>query len=117
MSTMDTTGIEAALRRDRAATLAQLEQLRRDLDDVVTAAADVATDDEHDPEGATIAYERSRTTALLAQAEAHLAEIALAVDRLAAGTFGTCDRCGRSVGTERLQARPVARTCIDCAAR
>ena len=113
---MDTTGIEAALRRGRSATLVQLEQLRRDLDDVVTAAADVATDDEHDPEGATIAYERSRTKALIAQAEAHLAEVALAFDRLAAGSYGTCVRCGRSIGTERLQARPVAGTCIDCAA-
>jgi len=113
---MDTTGIEAALRRDRAATRAQYEQLRRDLDDVVAAAADVATDDEHDPEGATIAYERSRTKALMAQAEAHPAEIESAFDRLAAGSFGTCAGCGRPIGAERLQARPVAQTCIGCAA-
>lgn len=117
MNTMDTATIEAALLRDRAATQSQYEQLRRDLDDVVAAAADVATDDEHDPEGATIAYERSRTQALMAQAEAHLAEIALAFDRLAEGSFGICVHCGGPIATERLQARPVARTCIACASR
>ena len=112
---MDVEQVKAALRLDQAATLSRREQLSRDLDDVVAAAADVATDDEHDPEGATIAYERSRTQALILQADAHLREIALAVERLDRGSYGTCERCGEPIGPARLEARPVVRTCIACA--
>jgi RNA polymerase-binding transcription factor DksA len=113
---MDSAAVRAALDRDRAATLSQLEQLRRDVRNIIAAAADVATDDEHDPEGATIAYERSRTQALIEQAELHLSEIDAASARLVDGRYGICVRCGRSIGSERLQARPFVSTCIDCAA-
>ncbi|WP_269778536.1 TraR/DksA C4-type zinc finger protein [Microlunatus antarcticus] len=37
--------------------------------------------------------------------------------RLAAGTYGLCERCGRPIAEERLAARPEARFCITCAAR
>ena len=97
------------------ATLSQRDQLRHDLDDVIAAAADVATDDEHDPEGATIAYERSRLSALVDQADTHLVDIAAAMERLAAGTYGSCERCGKPISGERLEARPTVRTCITCA--
>ncbi|MGN6473827.1 MAG: TraR/DksA family transcriptional regulator [Mycobacteriales bacterium] len=103
------------LQHEQVATLTQRDQLRRDLDDVINAAADVATDDEHDPEGATIAYERSRLTALLEQADTHLDDISHALERLADGSYGRCDRCGRPISAERLQARPAVRTCIVCA--
>jgi len=114
---MNVERIKESLRLDRAATLARREQLSRDLDDVFAAAADVATDDEHDPEGATIAYERSRTQALLVQADAHLREIALAVERLDRGSYGKCERCGEPIAPDRLEARPVVRTCIVCASK
>jgi RNA polymerase-binding protein DksA len=112
---MDVAEIEAALRRDHSATATQRDQLRRDLDEVFAAAADVATDDEHDPEGATIAWERSRTQALIEQADAHLADIAAALEKLDAGTYGVCETCGEPIGEERLEARPAVKTCIDCA--
>jgi RNA polymerase-binding transcription factor DksA len=113
---MDEAAVRAALEHDRAATQAQRAQLARDLDEVIAAGSDVATDDEHDPEGATIAYERSRTKALIDQADAHLADIALALDRLSAGAYGVCERCGGPIAPERLMARPAVRTCIGCAA-
>ena len=114
---MDEATVKAALQSDQASTLAQREQLRRDLEEVFAASADVATDDEHDPEGATIAYERSRTSALIDQADAHLGAIELALHRLEAGDYGRCVRCGGAIAVERLRARPVVRTCIECAAR
>jgi len=112
---MELAEIEAALQCDRTATVAQRDQLRRDLNDIIAAAADVATDDEHDHEGATIAYERSRTPALIEQADTHLADIAAALAKVDAGTYGNCETCGRAISKERLEARPAVRTCIDCA--
>ena len=114
---MDEAEVKAELERDRASTVTRREQLRRDLGEIIAAAADVATDDEHDPEGATIAYERSRTQSLIEHADTHLSEIALALERLAAGTYGVCTQCGAPIAPERLRARPVVRTCITCAAR
>lgn len=43
-----------------------------------------------------------------------LDEIAAAQARLAAGTFGTCERCGKSITLARLRAVPAARLCIVC---
>ena len=40
-----------------------------------------------------------------------------AVARLAAGTFGICIECGRPIAEARLEARPYAAKCVDCAAR
>ncbi len=75
------------------------------------------TDDEHDPEGATIAFERAQAQALRAVAQAHLAQIDAALARLADGSYGTCVVCGRPIGAARLEARPAAATCLTCAAK
>ena len=76
---------------------------------------DANSDDEHDPEGATIAFERERTAALRGQVEAHLGEIDHALERVAAGTYGLCRSCRRPIATERLRALPVTELCIGCA--
>ena len=72
-------------------------------------------DDEHDPEGHTIAWERQQTAALLRSARARLAELDLAIRRIEAGDHGRCEICGSPIGDERLDALPTARTCVDCA--
>jgi DnaK suppressor protein len=74
-------------------------------------------DDEHDPEGVTIAYERAQLLGLLAGARAELAALARAADRLAAGTYGRCLRCGAVLPDARLEALPAAEECVDCAGR
>ena len=113
----DSADIRQVLQRQRQETVRRIADLRRDFQGIVTAADGVATDDEHDPEGATIAFERAQVAALLAQAQTHLADIEQALARDAAGSYGTCERCGEPIGAARLAARPVARTCISCAAR
>jgi RNA polymerase-binding transcription factor len=101
---------------ERLATLARVRALTDDFDGIVAGAADMNGDDEHDPEGSTIAYERAQVTALLDQARAHLDDLDRASAKLAAGTYGVCDRCGAEIAADRLAARPAALTCIGCAA-
>jgi DnaK suppressor protein len=84
---------------------------------MVAASRDSNADDEHDPEGATIAFERAQLAAILRQASADLAEHDAALDRLTSGEYGTCERCGRPIGPARLEARPTARRCIACASQ
>lgn len=106
----------AALGAREAETAERADRLRAQLQGVVEAATGSNADDEHDPEGATLAFERQQVAALLRQAEGELTELGAARGRVAAGTFGTCEVCGGAVGAERLAARPTARTCIACAA-
>ena len=42
-----------------------------------------------------------------------LAEVGRAEEKLADGTYGSCDVCGREIGAARLEARPWATRCID----
>ncbi len=100
---------------ERAAALAQIEALTREFDGVVAASRASNADDEHDPEGATIAFERQQVAALLDQARRRLADVEAALARRDAGDYGTCEACGRPIAAERLAARPAARTCISCA--
>ena len=103
------------LGEERAAALAQIAALTREFDEVVAASRASNADDEHDPEGATIAFERQQVAALLDQARRRLADVDAAVTAVEAGTYGRCETCGRPIAPERLAARPSARTCIDCA--
>jgi RNA polymerase-binding protein DksA len=45
-----------------------------------------------------------------------LKEIEAALARIADGTYGLCERCGRAIGRQRLLAIPEARFCLECAA-
>lgn len=101
---------------ERASAADQIEVLQRDLTGIIEAVAGVGTDDEHDPEGSTIAFERAQVDSLLIRVRDHLADLDLALERLEAGTYGMCERCGQPIAAERLIARPAARTCITCAA-
>jgi RNA polymerase-binding transcription factor DksA len=109
--------IEDALTEVAAAASARLVSLTADLQNLVAAAADSNLDDEHDPEGATIAFEREQLAALREQARQQLDEARAALDRLAAGRYGNCESCGAAIATERLSARPTTRYCLRCAAR
>ena len=103
------------LARSRAETLRQIDALTREFDEVVAASASSNADDEHDPEGATIAFERQQVAALLDQARRRLADVDEALARTRTGDYGRCADCGREIAPERLAARPHARTCIGCA--
>jgi DnaK suppressor protein len=103
------------LARARVAALAQIDALTREFDEVVAASRSSNADDEHDPEGATIAFERQQVAALLDQVRRRLADVDEALARAEAGDYGRCTDCGQPIAAERLAARPQARTCISCA--
>lgn len=108
---------EARARLD-AVRLEAERRLAALLDDhtaVVDASRDSNADDEHDPEGATIAFERAQVDALATAAAERLADVDRALRRLDEGTYGTCAVCGRPIPTERLAVRPTATTCVACA--
>ena len=103
------------LERDRTELAARVQSLQRSFDDMVAASRDSNADDEHDPEGATIAFERAQLVAVLRHANADLVEIDAAIRRLEDGSYGFCERCELPIAPSRLEARPAARRCVTCA--
>jgi len=116
--------VDASARRDLLAIVtAAQERTERQvaaLDAVVAAIVEGAeltsTDDEHDPEGATIAYERAQASALLRQARADREALAATRRLLEAGHPVRCAVCGRDIAVERIAALPTATRCVRCAA-
>lgn len=105
----------ARLEADRDRTIEQAAALTRDVAEVMRAADDVATDDEHDPEGHTIAWERQQLSALLQAAHARLVDLDAAFARLDSGTYGMCQTCGHDIEPQRLAALPATPYCVQCA--
>ena len=105
------------LEEERRRARERVAALEREFAALAEAASAAGTDDEHDPEGATLAFERQHAAALLETAREQVAAYDAALARLAAGTYGTCERCGQPIGAGRLEARPATTTCIRCAGR
>jgi DnaK suppressor protein len=105
------------LNAEREQTIERIAALNHDRDGIIESSVSTGVDDEHDPEGATIAYERAQIEALLDQSRRHLSELDRALRQLDAGAYGVCEVCGTPIAAERLAARPTARTCITCASR
>lgn len=105
----------ARLADARARTVARVGELTRTFDQIASAAALAPPDDEHDPDGSTVGFERAQVSSLLAAARNQLDEIDAAIARLRRGDFGRCGTCDRLIAVDRLRARPAARSCISCA--
>ena len=99
---------------ERAEVERRIRSLRARFDAIVAGSEYTTDDDEHDPEGSTIAFERAQVSALLTAASAERDELVAASARLEDGTYGVCERCGRSIAPIRLDALPATRRCIDC---
>ena len=100
----------AQAQSQRAALVTAIEEMR-------IARSLTFADDEHDPEGSTVSLDQARDAALLDRTEQTLTELTAAQQRLASGTYGVCEACGRPIPTERLLARLEARHCVPCSAR
>jgi RNA polymerase-binding transcription factor DksA len=113
---MDLDAAAERLHNEREEVRDRLASMTTDLEYLVAASVNSNADDEHDPEGQTIAFERSQLSALIQSAQAHLARIDGAVLRLQQGSYGICDVCGMPLPAARLEARPAAQTCVQHAA-
>lgn len=101
------------LHEERQRKLALLPALREDITSVNSARRDSNVDDEHDPEGSTIAFELSQASALLEQSRASLVQIDAALARMEEGSYGVCAVCGTEIPVGRLEARPWTAYCIE----
>lgn len=109
--------VERALSAERARAQARLAFLGRAFEEIVDYSAISPPDDEHDPEGATVGWERAQLSALREEAQQRLREVEVAERRLLEGTYDRCERCEGAIEPARLIARPATRRCVGCASR
>ena len=109
-------GIRMDVEQIRATLLDERERLsgiRRSLEEAAEeAGAEPSTIDHHPADGGSDTFERAKELAILERTESQLADVERALDRLDAGTYGTCEACGEPIGAARLRARPAARLCL-----
>ncbi len=108
--------VRSVLESERASAVDRVQTLRTELAWLAGDSVDANGDDEHDPEGSTLAFERARVAALLGDAESTVEDLDRALTKLASGTYAVCEGCGRQIPRDRLDALPATRICIDCAA-
>jgi RNA polymerase-binding transcription factor len=101
--------VEEKLRADREPLLRQIAELeaRQQGDD-----DHAGYDDEGEPETAT--YERERDLSLLDNSRDLLDQVDRALAKIADGSYGVCESCGKSIEAARLKALPHASLCISC---
>ena len=113
---LDIQSVLQAVDSEQERTLRQIASLEAVVAAIIEGSELTSTDDEHDPEGATIAYERAQASALLRRARAD--RDALVVTRRQLETTGhvVCAVCGRDIDLERVAALPTTVRCVQCAA-
>jgi len=117
LSTRQRAKLRSRLVDDHKATELLISRLVSDLDSFQHSRQDAPVDDEHDPEGPTLAFERSQSTAILGQTRIHLAQIESALERIDGGTYGVCVTCHKPIPVARLEVRPYSTQCVGCASK
>ncbi|WP_309107581.1 TraR/DksA C4-type zinc finger protein [Arthrobacter sp.] len=110
---VDIARFRVLLEGERDRKYALLKALRQDIGSVSASRKNSNVDDEHDPEGSTIAFELSQASALMEQSRAGLEQIEGALERISDGSYGVCVVCGAAIPEGRLEARPWTPFCID----
>jgi RNA polymerase-binding transcription factor DksA len=105
MSEATTTGPRAVLAAERERLTSELAAL----------GVDRGTFDEGFADSGQVTAERGEVDALAGSLRETLGDIDNALEKLDTGAYGTCERCGKPIGEDRLAAMPAARLCIQCA--
>jgi RNA polymerase-binding protein DksA len=110
--------LRRSLIEERATYVRQADELAAEAEALATERepGDVQFDEESG-EGDTLNIERERDLALSASARQAVDEIDRALERMDAGSYGICERCGNRIAVARLEALPYAALCIDCKSR
>ncbi len=68
----------------------------------------------HLAEDGTNVMEAERITTISGDLREVVSQVDAAIERMEAGTYGTCQQCGKPINEERLEAFPYVPYCIDC---
>ena len=107
----------AGIAAEQARLTALVQSLTAGFAEIAAASEESPPDDEHDPEGQTVAFERAQISGLLDQYRRELTALAAAAIRVRSDGSGDCTDCGGSIPLERRLAVPTTTRCVGCAQR
>ena len=111
MTTVDRAQAAATLEAERERLVHQLAELGADESGDLTGEMDFG--DAFADAGAATA-ERTETLGIVENLKHQLDDVNAALDKITAGTYGTCESCGKDIGAARLEFRPMSVLCVDC---
>ena len=108
---------DAGLAEMRAALDEERAQLRHQLADLGFGDDGGLAYDQNFADSSQVTAERGESEALANSLKETLAEVEHALAKFEEGTYGLCENCGEPIAPARLEAKPGARLCINCASR
>jgi DnaK suppressor protein len=111
---LDRTALRKRLLEERERALQEIAELDADLSKSLEDSSGGSPYDQHMAETAAATLNREIDLTLQDNARAALAQIDRALHKLEDGTYGLCDKCGKSIGEGRLAVAPFATLCVDC---
>ena len=108
---------DAALADLRASLQEELESLRAQLAELGVGETGGLDYDQNFADSSQVTAERGEAEALAKSLGETLSEVENALGKFDAGTYGTCESCGQPISPARLEAKPAARLCINCASK
>lgn len=104
--------MHAEIEGDIAHLKSEIRDADAELVGLMRDSGDGAGDDQAD--AGTKTYEREQEMTVANNARELLLQNELALERMADGSYGTCESCGNPIGKLRLQAAPRVTLCLEC---
>ena len=108
---------EATLSDLRASLEQERSDLRARLAEMGLLSGGELSFDQNFADSSQVTAERGEVEALAGNLRESLSDVEDALVKLDNGTFGTCENCGQPIAPDRLEAKPAAKLCMDCASK
>jgi DnaK suppressor protein len=108
---------ESTLSDLRASLEQELSDLRARLGEMGLLSGGELSFDQNFADSSQVTAERGEVEALAGSLREALNDVEAALLKLDNGTFGDCEGCGQPIGPARLEAKPAARLCMECASK
>ncbi len=108
---------ESTLSDLRASLEQERSDLRARLGEMGLLSGGELSFDQNFADSSQVTAERGEVEALAGNLRESLNDVEAAIVKLDNGTFGICEGCGQPIAPDRLEAKPAARLCMECASR
>lgn len=108
---------EATLSDLRASLEQERSDLRARLAEMGLLSGGELSFDQNFADSSQVTAERGEVEALAGNLRESLSDVEDALVKLDNGTFGNCEGCGQPIAPDRLEAKPAAKLCMECASK
>ena len=108
---------ESTLSDLRASLEQEQSDLRARLTEMGLLSGGELSFDQNFADSSQVTAERGEVEALAGNLRDSLTDVEAALAKLDNGTFGACEACGQAIPPARLEAKPAARLCMECASK